>query len=234
MELGDKVKSLTESLGIKQCAECKERQNTLNQISRRGIIGGGLLAAFLAKNFVLSKAWVVFGAQIPLTAADIMGFLRLAVTEEMRLYLANGRHGDESDLLAAIAAHKQHFKPGDGAYNWMSQFRPGGAPEIFPGWTLNFVSRRTGQTEVPSDGSKGKSFATGYIFSLTNGKVVFVADELSWIYAAPFNSAIDISRLARAQDYPGAKLADNTSPLDANTQTTVVSRLKKTDKLPYT
>lgn len=45
MELGDWVKSFTDKVGIKQCEGCRNRQKLLNQMSRRGFIGGTTFAA---------------------------------------------------------------------------------------------------------------------------------------------------------------------------------------------
>jgi hypothetical protein len=208
MELGDTIKAVTDKMGIKRCEKCKERQAILNCISRRGFIGGAVLTAFLVKNFVLTKAWAAAGVPIPLTPVDIRAFMCLANTEMYANYFRNGKHMDRDSMLAQVASHKEHFKPTSGAYNWMSQFTPGGAPHIFPGWTLNFLSRPKGQIDHDHEG-KEFQFATGFIYSMTDGKVIFVTDELSWIYVArvPPNP-IDISKLTSAKDFPGAVIAD--------------------------
>ena len=213
MELGDAIKDVTHRMGIKQRVKCKQGRPILNCISRRGFIGGSMLAAFLVKNFVVTKAWAAAGAAVPLTALDILAFMRLANTEMLADYFRNGKHMDRDSMLAQVASHKEHFKPEDGAHNWMSQFIPGGSPNIFPGWTLNFFSRPKGQVEHDHEG-KEFQFATGFIYSMTDGKIIFVTDELSWIYVtrAPENP-VDISKLTGAKDFPGATIADNDQSL---------------------
>jgi len=189
MELGDAIKTITHNMGIKQCAKCKERQMILNCVSRRGFVSGTVLAAFLAKNFVLTKVWAAAGSPVPLTALDILAFMRLANTEMLANYMRDGKHMDRDSMLAQVASHKEHFKATDGAYNWMSQFTPGGAPHIFPGWALNFLSRSKGQIGHDHEG-KEFQFATGFIYSMTDDKIVFVTDELSWIYVAPVPASL--------------------------------------------
>jgi hypothetical protein len=78
MELGDKVKSVTDKLGIKQCGNCKKRQTTLNQISRRGFVGGSVFALALIKNGILKAAWQAAGTPLPIDESDVAGFIRTA------------------------------------------------------------------------------------------------------------------------------------------------------------
>jgi hypothetical protein len=213
MELGDAIKDITQKMGVKQCVKCKQRQTFLNCISRRGFIGGSMLAAFLVKNFVVTKAWAAAGAAVPLTALDILAFMRLANTEMLASYFRNGKHMDKDSMLAQVTSHKEHFKPEDGAHNWMSQFIPGGSPNIFPGWTLNFFSRPKGQIEHDHEG-KEFQFATGFIYSMTDGKIIFITDELSWIYVTRVpENPVDISKLTGAKDFPGAAIAENDQSL---------------------
>lgn len=83
------------------------------------------------------------------------------------------------------------------------------APHVFPGWALNFLSHSKGQTGHDNEG-KEFQFATGFIYSMTDGKVIFITDELSWIYVARVpGTPIEISKLTGAKDFPGAVIADN-------------------------
>jgi hypothetical protein len=225
MELGDTIKAITDRIGIEQCGKCKERQTMLNCISRRGFVGGAVLTAFLAKNFVLTKVWAAAGAPVPLTPLDIRAFMSLANTEMLANYFRDGKHMDRDSMLAQVASHKEHFKPTDGAYNWMSQFTPGGAPHIFPGWTLNFLSRPKGQIEHDHEGREFQ-FAAGFIYTMTDGKVIFITDELSWIYVAPVPpNPTDISKLTGAKDFPGAAIANNDQSFYDNLETSSTRRL---------
>ena len=225
MEFGDTMKTITDKMDIEQCGKCKERQTMLNCISRRGFVGGAVLTAFLGQNFVLGKVWAAAGVPVPLTPVDVRAFMCLANTEMYVNYRRDGKHMDRDSMLAQVASHKEHFKPTNGAYNWMSQFTPGGAPHIFPGWTLNFLSRPKGQIEQDHEG-KEFQFATGFIYSMTDGKVIFITDELSWVYAAraPQNP-IDISKLTGAKDFPGGVIADIDESFYGNLETSSARRL---------
>jgi hypothetical protein len=69
MELEDKIANAIDSTAkaagveLKPCGACKERQETLNRISRRGFVGGTTAALALVKNKALFAAWQGLGLQ---------------------------------------------------------------------------------------------------------------------------------------------------------------------------
>lgn len=212
MELGDAVEKITKAAGMKPCGGCKERQAKLNDISRRGFVGGAVFAFLLAKNAVLKAAWRAVGAELPqLDWSDVGGFIRTANTMQHKAYLETGAHLDKIDMLAAVASHRSHFDPTHPAYVWMSQFTPA-AKEIIPGWTLDFVLRPEGLTVGDYH------FDNGYTFTLKSSRVVIIADETGYFVKALTPATMpDLTSLPKAAAFPGAvgyevPLPDNEAP----------------------
>jgi hypothetical protein len=198
--LGDVIKAATSSVGIPPCAECQKRADMLNLVSRRGIIGGGLLVFLLAKNALVTAAWQVAGAPLPAVEQDlVLGFLRTASTVQRKHYQETGTHYLRvEDMHADIVAHKAHFEPGTLAYAWASVYRPS-SKEVLPGWTLDFAAVEYGKPTGREDN------INGYRIILRGEDFVFITDEEVGIYRASVSANMPAAKdLKRAADFPGA------------------------------
>ena len=208
MLLGDRIKSLTDKMGIKQCGGCTGRQVTLNIISRRGLIGGSVAALFLAKNTLLSAVWQLAGQTVAVENAVALGFVRQVNTAAYALTaasenLSSARHPGRDEIFALIASHREHFAPGTSGYEWMRRFRPAAGDDALATWKNAYAIVR-GRLDATIYG------ADGYRFAIYNETTVFVTDEYGLIYQAPMpeGGMPDISKLASASDFPLAAASD--------------------------
>jgi hypothetical protein len=197
MKLGDKVAEVTEALGVKPCEGCKKRQETLNTISRRGIIGGGLLSLLLFKDGSVRFGWKVSAQDPPVTPILASTFMSMGINAQLQRADKTGYYVDRDTMFVDIVSHKEHFDPDSGGYAWMSRFTPGKGAKALDQWTIVF-------TLVPYSLYPDR-FKNGYRFALYNDKMVIISDETGMHYQAPLPDKFpDLSQLTRAELFPGA------------------------------
>ena len=198
MELGEKIARYTEAVGIKPCESCKQRAAALNEIGRRGVIQGGLLALFLFKESVLKAAWQIVGEVPPVTVDAALALVRqlntVAVTQ--RFKSKTETYPTQKTLLTGedgLISHKEHFKPGTLAYAWMSRVNFH-SDEILPGWILDYVLVDEGK---------------GYRLILKGKLITLATDEAAVIYEADTPAEIPKAKsLRHAGDFPQSQPYD--------------------------
>lgn len=86
--LGDAVKRLTNSIGIKPCAGCERRARALNRFGRRGFIGN--LALLVISGRSLGRS--LFGMPEQAVLAEAILHVRRLNAAQVRFNTINGRH----------------------------------------------------------------------------------------------------------------------------------------------
>jgi hypothetical protein len=178
MELGDKLARAIDitakavSIELKPCAACKERQETLNRISRRGFVGGTVAALPLVKNKALFAAWQGFGVTPPVDYLTALPILRTANTVQGHLYFQNKRHGSLADVMEMIVNHKgPEMDTTDPAFQWYTLFTPvtPTSNQVFNGWTMQ---QAVVNYALPRSNRQG----SGYRLALIGPSLTFVSD----------------------------------------------------------
>ena len=155
----------------------------MNNFSRRGLLGMAVFSIFWMKNATLTGLWQVAGAEIPLSEAGALGFLRTAVMCQADAKDMKGSYLNRTDMMLAVVSHKEHA-----AYEWMSKFRPY-AEEFLPGWTLDLSYSKD-----------------SFLLIIYGPRRAFAVDNEDWIiYKASVNRQVKATDIKRAADYPGSK-----------------------------
>lgn len=197
--LGTKIAKFTKKLGVKPCAGCKKRARLLDELSRRGFIGGSVAAFLLLKNATLRSAWQAAGATIPTSVAEAMGFLRMAGTVQRHWYAENGTHIGQDDMFVEILKHKEHFSPKSAGYAWMSRLNIF-SKEILPGWTLDFAVVNKGYPRALGQ----EMNANGYRIILRGEKYCLIEDETTICRAFTPENTPSATSLENADSFPAA------------------------------
>jgi hypothetical protein len=191
--LGDKVEAVTKKLGIESCSGCKRRKSMLNEISRRGFVGGSLLALFLAKNTILKAAYQVTNTPIPLTLNDMEGFIGQFNVAAVTSFLNSGgdwnahtgTYPTVEEILAKIEAHRETAT----YIRWFPAFKYTDKIHPFDGWTLDYDASREGH----------------FVVILSNPQYALISDEIGIHYHATASpTPIAAKSLKSASQYPGA------------------------------
>jgi exonuclease III len=144
MKLGTGLQKLfhgpAKLLGKENCSGCRQRAELLD---RRGFIGAVSLASsglLALKNSVVKGAWNLAGAQIPVNRDATLGFVRAVNQVQVSSFYERGRHATTEEFLGAngVPAHREHFKPGELGYVWMSNLNVF-SDEVLPGWRMDFA-----------------------------------------------------------------------------------------------
>jgi hypothetical protein len=223
---GDKVHQVTEKLGIKECVGCKKRRQTLNAISRRGLIGGGVIAALMLKNNLLWKGWKLMGATSPdLGEHSAEGFVRTCILaqsayhhkadsqfwdkslpiipeETWDAHLNDGKWQSRTDMLLSVMELVKNSGPDSSPYYWRKEIKPYAAEDedVVPGWKLHFAL----------------AFG-GFRLILVGKQITHIADEHVRIYHAATPAAIpDPAKLEHVEDFPGAVDWDEKLPASSS------------------
>jgi hypothetical protein len=217
--LGDKVKRVTDAVGIKQCGGCRSRQETLNVISRRGLIGGTLAAIFLAKNSILKAAWKVTGSIPPADYLAALGFVRTCNTAQRQHWkqTKGGALLNRADMLTFVwsMAEKASWEPG-----WFPIMAPS-ASEILPGWKLHFANVPYGQA------GHGHTPEDGYRLILEGPTTTYITDEVGVIFSAQTPPTVpDPASLPDASAFPGAEGIGGPTLAALNTPVMLWDRLR--------
>jgi len=192
--LGDVIAKATEAFGVKPCGRCKRRAEALNEIGRRGLIKGSILALFMMKESVLRAAWQAAGGDTTLHPHYVIGFVRqfgtfattMAFNQETESF---GAFPSLDEIFKRFIEHKEHFKPGTLAYEWMSRLNFFTPNEPLPGWRLDYA------TIAPN----------GFRFTLSSKKYTFALDEDAIIYEAVTPDVLPRAKdLRSAAEFPGA------------------------------
>jgi hypothetical protein len=203
MLLGDRIKEATSALGVKPCTSCEERAAMLNLIgrNRRGFIANAALLLFVGKNALLDAAWQLAGATPPVSVEAARGFVQQFNTTQLVWYFNNQRHASLDEAYQEIIKHKEHFKPGTGAYSWMSRFNPF-SKEVLPGWTIDFVQVQAGYPRWLNDKDEVND---GYRLILRGDRHTIITDEDMVVYQAKTPETVPAAAsLQNARDFPGA------------------------------
>ena len=207
MELEDKIANAIDSTAkaagveLKPCGACKERQETLNRISRRGFVGGTTAALALVKNKALFAAWQGLGLTPRVDYLTALPLLRTANLVQWHLYFQKSRHGSLADVMEMIVNHKgPEMDTTDPAFRWYTLFSPvtPKSNQVFNGWTMQ---QAVVSYALPRSNRQG----SGYRLALVGPSLTFVSDELGVIYYAPTPETLpDLSTLPSASEFPNA------------------------------
>ncbi len=169
MELGDKIKQVTDAVGIKQCSGCTERQSFLNQVGRRGFIGA---LAFAVVSF---KNWQAITNRTDATPNQAMLFARSLVTNALVLREELGRYPSKVELLGL--QERAAKLPGSPAWTTLLDFD---SDEVLNGWKFDFAHKADGYLFILNDklGNVLVTSHAGLIYHATNGGLIPKAEEL--------------------------------------------------------
>lgn len=92
--MGDRIRRVTERLGIEECDGCKHRQELLNNATRRGFLGGLASLTLAARS--------LFGASA--TLSEVIAFVRQLNVKEVTWWWKN--QSCTNDLAALLAGSK--------------------------------------------------------------------------------------------------------------------------------
>src|ERR1700690_29040 len=147
MELGDKVKAVTDAVGIKQCVGCVRRQEALNRLSRRGFLGNmSAFGAMLKMRLLCAPASVMSedDFQVKFTAVKALRFIN---TIEHWHNANEGKfiHPTEfvgTKALDDLLGGQKGEKAGIGS-TFYSTLSFSDLTRFAPGWSLLFVNDAT-------------------------------------------------------------------------------------------
>jgi hypothetical protein len=196
MELGDKVKAVTEAVGVKQCSECKKRQNLLNIWSRRGFIGGSTAALSYLTLVVKLKAQSVFVLPDNSSAVQL---LRAVSTIQTAAH-DNGGYVTKGAIIARLleTQHSHAHEEGDTG-EWARSLNLE-SDDIMPGWSWDYSSKADGFLVI----------AAATAENVDMPRAVYVLDENNLIHRAEATGKVPrASSIRKASDFPGAEPYDS-------------------------
>lgn len=189
-QLGDKIEKALGTVGLKSCAECKQRKNEFNIVSRtfgrRGFVAGMIAIPFAVKNMAILAAQSLTSATPALEEWAVLGFIRTFNNVQIKSLVNDGVSLEGADAFIQIAGHKEHFDPKKSGYRWMSVFTPGGK-QVLPGWQ---------HAHKQPSGSE-------YLLAMVGPTYTFLTDESGLLYRAPAGTT-DLTGIDKAGDYPGS------------------------------
>jgi hypothetical protein len=165
--------------------------NHLENVSRRGFIGGGVALSLVAQ----STPSEAVGTAEPLAEGDLGGFVRTFNTIAVSLFM-NANHveswenkkgffPDKRQILVEIVdslLRDQHD------FDWVQKFTPAGK-EVFPGWTLDYDASHEGH----------------FVVIVRGPKSTYISDDSGMHYhALTPTTAPSAKDLMRADQFPGA------------------------------
>jgi hypothetical protein len=165
------------------------------------LLGSGL---FTLKNSALKGVWGLARTPIPITRDVATGFIRAVNQVQVVSFYDQGRHATREEFLGAngVLAHREHFKPGELGYAWMSNLNVF-SDEVLPRWKMDFAL--TNESTTLDTGEGRVTLNTGYRLILVGEDEVIITDHRGVIYLADKTSYLPSAKeLPSAKDYPGA------------------------------
>jgi len=195
MQLGDKIKKVTEAVGLEPCEGCKKRAEVLNAWSRRGFMGSLALGLFIFRDKTLLNAWRLLGMEPPIGAMSAIGFMRSVGAAAQWFLDTHGKFPGRQEVLDAVEQHRHHFPPNHPGYVWMSKFNAQ-VEEVLPGWKFDHAAKGSGFRMILR--------GTDYTFALDEKFVLHQAQN------GPYGPPA--SDLPSAGEFPGAVPYDQFRP----------------------
>jgi hypothetical protein len=206
MEVGDKVAKVADALAIPKCEGCKKRQRFLNEMGRRGFIGGMSFAA----GYAMLSAKMAVARTLAGPDENFALFLCRAINSiEVAWYNEhNQQWGDKTAIIGTYNSgltnvkqrheemhRKGHKESNEATMNWAITLNlDPNSDEIMPGWKWDFALKPDGYIVVVAAIPKEKGERVP----------VYATDEKAIIYRADLADVPKASKLVHAESLPYA------------------------------